>query len=327
MSDAKAEIGILGAGSFGTALLKVFLSHGRKVYIWARSLEVINSLNTKGFNCKYFPEENLKGDLKATDRIEDLNSCNLIFVCIPAASLDQLDWNEIAKEVLLVVTTKGLLKPPYFLPYTYFKAQGFKNVLVLSGPNFASDLIKLQPMASVLASEDMAAFELSKSFKIDCLRIYPSTDPLGVQVCGFYKNVIAVGTGFCAGLGFGKSSLFALLSRAAVELSRILTDLNCDPNTAFGLAGVGDLFLTGSNSDSRNFQFGQLLAQGYTAEQALKLINQTVEGFNSIRYINEFLAELRTDTPLLNAVNRIIQGETPSSVIASLFKRPIKTEL
>ncbi|MCS6961090.1 MAG: NAD(P)H-dependent glycerol-3-phosphate dehydrogenase [Deltaproteobacteria bacterium] len=319
------RIGIVGGGSFGTALLSVYSAFYHCV-VWDRDTELLDTLKTQKSNPKYLVNIVIRDEFEIAYKIGELGEANIIFVAIPSQNLDEVGLDLLPKDVPLILTCKGFTREGW-LTFEYLKSLGFLNVLALSGPNFAQDLGLRSPCASILSGTDLeTVFPIAKMLSNKFFRLYPSDDIKGVQLCGSLKNVYSIATGYAYGVGFGASSIFSILSRAVSELARILRAFNCKEHTAFGLAGIGDLFMTGSSVQSRNFLFGKLLAENYSPEKALKAVAQTVEGYNSAFFAESKILSRGLDLPLLEAVVEIVKGKFSKERIAGLLERPVKTE-
>ncbi len=317
------KVGIIGAGSFGTALLQIY----SKVFtciIWDRDPNIIENLNSVTRNPRYFPEIQLEGNFSATNSLDDLNETDYLFVAIPSSVITEIGLEKILKDKIVLSTCKGLTKEGNLVS-DYLKKFS-KEVYVLSGPTFAIDLIKLSPVAAVLASEDLLkAYKVAEIFSNKFIKLYPSKDLIGTQLAGILKNIYAIASGYAYGAGFGVSSIFSLLTRAVAELSSLIELFGGDRLTAFGLAGAGDLFMTGSSEKSRNFRFGVLLGKGMKASIAVNSINQTIEGYTSLQTIESFLKDL-SKAPILIAIKDLINDSFSGEKISGLIQRPIKEE-
>lgn len=318
------KIGVIGAGSFGTALLKTF-SRYHDCVVWDRDTEILEHLANWRSNPKYLKGVTITTHFEVTITLTDLASCDLIVYAVPSANLKEFDFS-VFEEKYILLACKGF-SVGCALPGEILRDYGIKNQFALSGPNFAKDLASGSPCASVLAGTDFGkSVELAKNLSCENLKLYPSSDIVGVQLCGALKNIYAIGSGFASGLGFGPSSIFSLLTRSLAELSRIVKHWGGNIETVFGLAGVGDIFMTGSNPESRNFRFGLMLAQGLNPEQALQSIGEAVEGYNSVMLVLQNRAKFPSDLPVLDSIIRAVTEGFSKQDVFALLQRPIKTE-
>lgn len=320
----RLKIGIIGAGSFGTALLKVF-SKDHECLIWDRNSTLVEHLGANRSNPKYLSSIIIESEFRTTTHLSDLADRDVIFFAIPSSSLTDLDLG-LLRTKRFILACKGFCAD-CALPSEILRQNHFDKVLALSGPNFAKDLASGFPCASVLAGDDFAeCVALAETLSGSSLKVYPNQDLIGVQLCGALKNIYAIGSGFASGLGLGPSSIFSLLTRSLAELSRIVLAWGGRFETVFGLAGVGDIFMTGSSSNSRNFQFGYLLANGSSVESALDTIGEAVEGYSSLKLVLENRSKFPEDLPVLDSIIRAVSGKFSKDDVRALLQRPIKTE-
>src|SRR5690606_9203944 len=200
---------------------------------------------------------------------------------------------------------------------------------VLSGPTFAREVAAGLPTALTIASEhDDYAEDLARALTAENLRPYTSSDIVGVEVGGATKNVFAIGTGLCDGLGFGANTRIALVTRALAEMTRLGVALGARRETFMGLAGIGDLVLTCTDDQSRNRRFGLALARGLSAEQALAEIGQVVEGYYAACWTRLVAERLCVEMPIVEAIHAVLyRGVDPRDAAAALMRRPIGSEI
>lgn len=198
----------------------------------------------------------------------------------------------------------------------------------LSGPSFAEELRQRQPTACVLAGSNKKFVQfISEKISRPYFRIYTHSDPIGIEVCGAVKNILAIACGISDGLGFGENARAALLTRALPEMMKIARALGGKPASVFGLAGVGDLWLTASGSKSRNRRFGILLGSGTTFKSALQEIGETVEGVYTLEQIEKLRRKYKIDLPICKTVHEVVFKEkSPAEALKSLMSRSLKAE-
>lgn len=198
----------------------------------------------------------------------------------------------------------------------------------LSGPSFAEELRLRKPTACILAGyhSDFVSF-FSKKLSQEYFRIYAHSDPIGVEVCGAVKNILAIACGISDGLGFGENARAAILTRALPEMMKLVRALGGKPATVFGLAGVGDLWLTACGEKSRNRKFGILLGSGESLESALKKIGETVEGVYTLKQVEKLRIKYQLDLPIASGVYKVVfKSQKPQTVLKQLMRRAIKHE-
>lgn len=198
----------------------------------------------------------------------------------------------------------------------------------LSGPSFAEELRQKKPTACVIASRDLKFAKLvCLHFRQNYFRLYANGDPLGVELCGALKNIMAIAAGISDGLGMGDNARAALLTRGLVEMKLILKTFGAHPPSLFGLAGVGDLWLTASSDKSRNRRFGLLLGRGYRPRNALKQIDDTIEGFYSLRQVEKIRKLKSLELPICQSLFKVCYGSLkPKTAMQQLMSRKLKFE-
>ncbi len=303
------DIVIIGLGRFGSALAHVYESKGLRVHTVNRD--------------DPWPFKDIK---KAPP--------HAVFITVQTQSIPEM-WGQRAASLLsapyIVSTAKGLIKKFSQTPVEYLgDVLGRKflgDLFVYSGPSFAKEVLEKKPTALVLASQNSKALTLlSKLLSAENLRIYKSNDPYGVEVCGALKNVYAVASGMSDGMGFGDNTRAALISRALAEMCRICISLGGQKTTAFGLAGAGDLFLTCSSVQSRNYQFGYGLAQGRSSSELLSKLG-TVEGAWTATVAKQLCHKRKIRAPLIDTVSDILSGKlAPKDALFHLMTREIRHE-
>lgn len=203
-----------------------------------------------------------------------------------------------------------------------------KPTATLAGPSFAKELAEKKPTACVLASKNkMFCEHLASRLSNEYLRLYPHTDPVGVELCGALKNIMAIACGISDGMDLGANARAALLTRGLTEITKVVKIYRASPSSVFGLAGVGDLWMTATGSLSRNRHFGLLIAKGMNAKQALAEINQPVEGLYTIKQVEKIRKQKKIDLPICQEVYRVCNlKKDPRSAIKQLMTRAVKFE-
>lgn len=231
--------------------------------------------------------------------------------------------------VILVSATKGLDPATTRTPSQLWQAAlPHHAIAVLSGPNLAKEIAQNLPAATVVASRNRAsAQQVQRVFASDRFRVYTNTDPIGTELGGTLKNVIAIAVGVCDGLNLGTNAKAALITRALTEIIRVGTYLGGETETFFGLSGLGDLLATCNSPLSRNYQVGYRLAQGDGLEQALQAIEGTAEGVNTANVLFELAQREAILTPVSLQVYRLLNGKiTPRQAVEALMERDLKSE-
>jgi glycerol-3-phosphate dehydrogenase (NAD(P)+) len=333
-SIAHADIAVLGAGSWGTALAIQFARAGRPARLWGRDRSHVATMARARSNQRYLPDvpfpESLQliGELDAA--IDDVND---VLIAVPShafrALLTQLK-PLLRLDTRLCWATKGFELDSGKLPneVAHEVLGTGRSVAVLSGPTFAAEVGDGLPTAMTIASPDAVYAEtLAHDLSSASFRAYTSTDITGVEVGGAVKNVLAIGAGLSDGLGFGANTRIALITRGLVEMTRLGVALGAQRETFMGLAGLGDLVLTCTDDHSRNRRFGLALAQGASVEQALGDIGQVVEGYQAAAALRRVAAREQVVMPIADGIYGVLYEQLPAEqVVRGLMRRPIRPE-
>lgn len=325
MSDYR--ITVLGGGAWGTALALTMQRAGNAVRLWARDKKMVAAIG-KGENPRYLPGIRLEPALEATsDLAAALADADCVLVVTPAQVLAQVLGDIqplVAKNVPLVLCAKGIESGTGRLPSQIAGSVLPQNpVAVLSGPSFAADVARSLPTAVVIAARAEAeAAELAHRFSTVSFRCYSTDDLTGVEIGGALKNVFAIAAGAVTGAGLGASAQAAMVTRGFVELRRIAAAFGARPETLMGLSGLGDLLLTCSSVQSRNFAYGLALGRG--EELAGRPL---AEGVATAAIAARIAHERGVDAPIITAVAQILAGTvTIEEAVAALMSRPLRQE-
>ena len=328
MSGKTCRIAVLGAGSWGTALASVLARKGHETVLWGRDEETIAAINAKRRNPRYLPDIALPDELAATGDVgKALQGAELILLVTPAQTIAKMAEalsGKIDPATPLILCAKGIDRKTGKLPAETLEDRlAGQSLAALSGPSFAHDVARGLPTAVTLAHPDGAkAAELAAIVSSGTFRVYAATDLKGVELGGALKNVIAVGVGVCRGMGLGASAEAALIARGFAELSRLATRLGAKPQTLMGLSGLGDLVLTCSGTQSRNFTYGMAIGAGKdTSGLAL------AEGAFTAGVAARIASEKHIDAPLISTVAKLVDGTiTPRVALQELLARPLRNE-
>ena len=327
MSAASLEVGVIGAGAWGTALAGVAARAGHAVTLWARSPELAARINETGANETYLPNLRLPDEIAATANPADLAETELVLIAVPAQAVRETlvgIAGHLAPDIAAVVCAKGIERGSHRL-MSEVVAEALPKVkaYVLSGPSFAGDVARNLPAAVTLAGPSLdAAARLAEALSLPSFRIYASDDITGVQLGGAVKNVLAIACGISDGRGLGDSARAALTTRAFAELARFGRAMGARPETLTGLSGLGDLVLTCASRQSRNFAYGIALGEGASAPRG------TVEGVPTAGVVSDMAQARGVDMPICAAVRRIVEGRSEiDDELDRLLARPLKPEI
>lgn len=326
------KITLLGAGAWGTALAIAF-AEKHDVMLWSREADVAVDLENSRENHRFFPGYKLPESVAiSTDFAVAVASAELLVVATPTAGLrptvERLKALHVALPVLWVCKgfEAGSGKLPHQVVSEVLGAQAIYGAL--SGPSFAEEVAAGKPTAIALAANNPAfAREAARQLHTNKLRIYANDDLIGVEVGGAVKNVLAIATGTCDGLGLGLNSRAALMTRGLAEIARLGQALGAQRETFMGLAGMGDLILTCTGDLSRNRRVGLALAENKLLPQILEELGHVAEGVYTAREVDQLARKLGVDMPISAAVAAVLDGRlTAAQALEQLMGRDPKAE-
>lgn len=330
------NVAVMGAGSWGTTLAKVFADAGNEVRLWARREELAAAINTRHENPDYLPDLPLPESIEATtDPAQALSGASIVIFGVPSQTLrsNLTTWApKLPKDATLVSISKGVEKETLnLMSEVIADAAGVEEdrIAVLSGPNLAKEVAQEQPAATVIAcTDENRAQEVQHAAAAPYFRPYTNTDVIGAEIGGACKNVIALACGMASGKGLGNNTMATIITRGLAEIARLGVELGADPFTFSGLAGMGDLVATCSSTLSRNRTFGYRLGQGGTLEEAKAATNgQVAEGVISSDSIFRLAQRAGVEMPITQAVYGVChRGVSVDDMIVALMGRTKKAE-
>ena len=327
------NVGVIGAGAWGTTLADHLARLGHQVRIWAREPEVVASINGGHVNTAFLPGATLAPTLEASGDVPAVVADAALVICVtPSHAMRRLgrEIGAAASGTPVIVSASKGLEPETLDTMTAVLEETLprSSVVALSGPTFAQEVYARQPTAVVAASHDPAAAELAQqTFSNGHFRVYTSSDVLGVQLGGALKNVIAIAAGMLEGLGLGHNPRAALITRGLAEMIRLGEALGADPQTFAGLAGMGDLILTATGALSRNRSLGVEIGRGRTVAEVLAERRTVAEGVGTAQAAVELGRRAGVELPIAGEVARILfENKHPRQAIADLMERDLKAE-
>ena len=325
------SISIIGLGHWGTALGQHLCSKGYKVLGWSVDPDVVESVNKSRRNAKALPDVDLHPNLSASLHLQECLSSDLVLLSFSSSAIDTLVSQLKAKaDSIFVSAIKGLEEDSLMTPLQYCETHlPQKNRLaVLSGPSFAKDIISHRPSGVVAASKDEATAKIvADVFNSDWMKVYVSTDPVGVELGGSLKNIVALAAGICDGLQLGDSARAGLITRGLAEITRLAVAMGAHHRTLSGLSGLGDLVMTASSNLSRNRTVGLRLAAGETLTEIIKNLGSVAEGVSTTPLALKLAEKHGVDMPITFQVAKLLRGEiTPAATVRELLSRPMKAE-
>jgi glycerol-3-phosphate dehydrogenase (NAD(P)+) len=330
------SIAVIGAGSWGTALSVALSSGGHSVKLWAYELEVVDSIVKHRENRLFLPGIRLPEAIVPTLNLaEALEGAQIVLTVMPSHVCRSLYGRmkpSLQPEMILVSATKGLevesLMRMSEVIRNLVEPHLAARLAVLSGPSFASEVARGDPTAIVIASEDQKiAQSVQETFSSKSLRLYTSSDVVGVELGGAVKNVIAIAAGAIEGLGLGHNPKAALITRGLAEMTRLAIACGAQGETLAGLAGMGDLVLTCTGDLSRNRTVGFELGRGRTLPDIMASMHSVAEGVKTTEATVALARKRGIEMPITEKVHRILQGKiSPRDAIRELMERTLKNE-
>jgi glycerol-3-phosphate dehydrogenase (NAD(P)+) len=327
---------VLGAGAWGTALAKALADKGTPVELWSRRSEHAAAVEAERENRRYLPGAKLPPTLHATaDLGRALAGADLVLVVVPSHALRSVMSDAralVPADAPIVSATKGIENDSLMLMSEVLEDVLGREVAprlsYLSGPSFAAEVAKGLPTAAVVASADARlARHVQQLFASERLRMYTSDDPVGVEVGGALKNVIAIAAGACDGLGYGHNSRAALITRGLAEIGRVAMAKGGSPMTLAGLAGLGDLVLTCTGELSRNRTVGFEMGKGRTLDDVLAGLGHVAEGVRTAKSAHDLAGKLNVEMPITHEVYRVLyEGKAPQQAVMDLMTRELRPE-
>lgn len=326
-------IGIIGGGAWGTALAQNFANADKDVILWAREEEVVSSINAKRENTLFLAGVPLHQKIQATGSLSLAAKADVLLIVTPAqhlrATLASIKEN-LSADKPIVICAKGVeIESGLMLSQIVAEASPESPVAILTGPTFAIEIARGLPSAVTLAMKDKSEAEtLAEALSTRSLRMYASNDLVGAQIGGAVKNVIAIACGIIEGKKLGDSARAALVTRGLAEIARLGAALGAKKETLMGMCGVGDLILTCSSMQSRNFSLGVALGQGQTLAEILAKRNSVTEGVHTAKALVVMAKNNAVDMPISEAVHKCLsEGADVDDIITKMLDRPIRSEV
>jgi len=327
---------VLGAGAWGTALAKVLSDKGERVALWTHRPELAEQIGESHENARYLPGVGLSPELIVTADLEQaLADASLVVLAVPSHALREVVTRAkggLPSSAAIVSATKGIENESLMLMREVILDVGGpeldKRLAVLSGPSFAHEVAVGLPTAVVVAS---SSADVARAAQERCanerLRVYTSDDPVGVELGGALKNVIAIAAGACDGLGYGHNSRAALITRGLAEIVRLSMAKGGNALTLAGLAGLGDLVLTCTGELSRNRTVGVEMGRGRRLPDVLTRLGHVAEGVRTAKSAYDLGRKFNVEMPITTEVYRVLyENKSPKQAVGDLMARALKPE-
>lgn len=328
-----AKIGVVGAGSWGTALSLFLHDNGHEVTLWSILEDEVTMLREKREHASKLPGVKIPAKMEITTDLKSaLTGRDMLVLAVPspftrstAHSMGQLvKEGQIIVNVAKGVEEKSLMTLSEIIEEEIPQA----NVAVLSGPSHAEEVGRKMPTTVVVGAHDKGTAEFIQNlFMSPVFRVYTSPDILGIELGAALKNVIALAAGTADGLGFGDNLKAALITRGIAEIARLGITMGAHPETFYGLSGIGDLIVTCASVHSRNRKAGYLIGQGYSMDEAMKEVQMIVEGVYSAKAAMGLSEKYGVELPIIEQVNQVLfYGKNPKEAVEDLMLRDKKIE-
>lgn len=328
-NSSSTKIAVIGLGAWGSALALHCARLGHPVIGWSRDTDLTQEASTSrqlrvAGNSVHIPE-----NFKVTSNLADLSDAEFTIIALPARA-----WGEVLPKLTtkaIVSATKGLEKDTSLTPLSFAHARcghSRESLAVISGPSFASDLVAGRPISIVAGSTSgTLASRIANSLSSPALRVYTSHDPLGVELGGILKNIIAIVAGVSDSLGYGPSARAAVISRGLYEMKTLAVALGAEEKTLTGLSGLGDLIMTATEDQSRNRSVGLRLGKGERLSDVIASLGATAEGVSTAPLVLALARERGIAAPLTEHVVHLMNGDIRATDMAhALMTRPLKSE-
>jgi glycerol-3-phosphate dehydrogenase (NAD(P)+) len=331
------KIGVVGAGSWGTALADLIAAKGFKVDLWAFEQEVVDQIQSHRENKFFLPGFTLSDNITASnDLIATTAEKDLVIIVVPSHVMRETTQKMVghfSKKTIVVSASKGIENKTHLTMSRVIKEVlseiPDKRLAVISGPSFAREVAQRLPTVVTAASKDPTTAGLVQHiFATPYFRVYSSDDMLGVELGGSVKNVIAIAAGVVDGLGLGLNTRAALITRGMTEIRRLGVKLDANPRTFTGLAGFGDLVLTCTGALSRNHTVGKKIGEGKKLKKILAEMRMVAEGVKTAKSVYNLSRKIGVDMPIAHETYRILYEDlSPKEAVYRLMTRDLKQEL
>ncbi len=335
--DESLRVGVVGAGSWGTALANLLACKGYAIDLWVFEPEVCRQIERQHENKVFLPGVTLSGNLKPTNDLSQVVAAkDLVLVVVPSHVMRHVTGEMgpfLDPGTLLVTASKGIENETHLTMSGVIRdtlqAWPERKLAVISGPSFAKEVARKSPTVVTAASAEIGAAEKVQSvFATPYFRVYTNTDVVGVEIGGAIKNVIAIAAGVIDGLGLGLNTRAALITRGLTEIQRLGRRMGADPRTLAGIAGVGDLILTCTGDLSRNHTVGKKIGEGLSLEEILAEMRMVAEGIKTAQSVYNLARKLEVEMPICQEMYAILyEGTSPEKAVYRLMTRDLKQEL
>ena len=328
-----SKVAVIGSGSWGTAIARLLGLKGIEVNLWSHGADTPAVINETHRNPRYLKDVELPGVWCTNSYEEACAGAESIVIVTPSSSMRD-NARALAPFVgartPVVVLSKGIEAKTgnTMVDVLIEELGGSERIAVLSGPNHAEEISRELPAATCVAcGYEKTALYFQKLFTTDYLRVYTTTDVIGVEVCAAAKNIVAIANGMCDAMGLGDNASASLITRGCMEMSRLASAMGGDSQTCMGLAGMGDLIATCTSPHSRNRTLGEMLAQGKTLKDFEERMHQIAEGAVACRTVTDAARARGVEMPIAEVMRRVLWEDLPAEkAVKALMSRPSTPE-
>lgn len=330
------KIAVIGAGSWGTALAALLAEKGESVTLWAREVELVETIEKTRENSLFLPGVKLHANLAPTGKLSDaLTGADLVVNVVPSHGIRDIfkaAATDIQPDAIIVSASKGIEQTSRLTATDILREvlppALHGNICVLSGPSFAKEVsLHLPTTVSVAGESDENARRVQEVFSTGHFRVYTNTDPRGVELGGALKNVMAIAAGISDGLCLGHNARAGLITRGLSEMARLGVAMGGREKTFYGLSGLGDLVLTCTGGLSRNRTVGVELGKGRALDSIISEMNMVAEGVKTSRAVMDLSEEHGVPMPITESVCQVLyEGKPPGQAVEELMTRELKAE-
>ncbi|WP_010284246.1 NAD(P)H-dependent glycerol-3-phosphate dehydrogenase [Bacillus timonensis] len=331
------KVTVVGAGSWGTALALVLADNDHEVRIWSHRKSQVDEINTKHTNSKYVPSIELPETIIGyADLTKALEGVKTIVLAVPTKAIREVlqKIGQVTSEPLTIIhVSKGIepdtLKRISEMIEEEMPSDLLKDVVVLSGPSHAEEVVLRHPTTVTVSSKNMESAEYVQDLFINQhFRVYTNPDIIGVEIGGALKNIIALAAGITDGLGYGDNAKAALITRGLAEISRLGSKMGANPLTFAGLTGIGDLIVTCTSVHSRNWRAGNLLGKGHSLKEVLDNMGMVVEGVRTTKAAYQLAKKMDVSMPITFALYDVLfNDQSPKEAVDKLMSRGRTNEM
>lgn len=319
------KVTVIGTGKYGYALALALAKNGNDIYMWTENIDIYSEWK-KTKNLKSILDIKMPKNIKVSTEYEEVLKDTKLIILVTASKYVDIVCADMKpyykRNTPICIATKGIEETTEeFISNIVYQILLTKNIAVISGPTFAIDMANNEPVALALGSKNNKTRNIvMKALAHDRLKLRPTNDLIGIQICGAIKNIIAIAAGILKGLGYSESTQAFLINESMHDIKNIIYYLGGNPNTILSFAGIGDLTLTCTSTKSRNFSFGYVIGHTNDINKINKYLKEnTVEGYYTLNTVYKLLKDKDIDIPLITTIYNIVYNEDDPNILANFL--------